>query len=117
MSRIESGSVKLDEKQVHMPDLLHDLRTMIQGLINSKQQKAYSVDYLMPDMNGIETIRRIRRVIGEDAAIISADVQCKRMDEILSHDIQTGTDQLTNKGYDIEFNHVGFTYNDREAVL
>ncbi|MBU5680286.1 response regulator [Blautia sp. MSJ-9] len=70
MSRIESGSVKLDEKQVHMPDLLHDLRTMIQGLINSKQQKAYIVDYLMPDMNGIETIRRIRRVIGEDAAII-----------------------------------------------
>lgn len=40
-----------------------------------------------------------------------------RMDEILSHDIQTGTDQLTNKGYDIEFNHVGFAYNDREAVL
>lgn len=51
------------------------------------------------------------------AAIISADVQCKRMDEILSHDIQTGTDQLTNKGYDIEFNHVGFAYNDREDVL
>lgn len=51
------------------------------------------------------------------AAIISADVQCKRMDEILSHDIQTGTDQLTNKGYDIDFNHVGFAYNDREDVL
>lgn len=51
------------------------------------------------------------------AAIIFADVQCKRMDEILSHDIQTGTDQLTNKGYDIEFNHVGFAYNDREDVL
>lgn len=28
MSRIESGSVKLDEKPVHMPDLLHDLRTI-----------------------------------------------------------------------------------------
>ena len=41
MSRIESGSVKLDEKPVHMPDLLHDLRTMIQGLINSKQQNLY----------------------------------------------------------------------------
>ena len=51
------------------------------------------------------------------AAIISADVQCKRMDEILSHDIQTGTDQLTNKGYDIEFDYVGFAYNDREDVL
>ena len=41
MSRIESGSVKLDEKPVHIPDLLHDLRTMIQGLINSKQQNLY----------------------------------------------------------------------------
>ena len=41
MSRIESGSVKLDEKPVHMPDLLHDLRTMIQGLINSKQLNLY----------------------------------------------------------------------------
>ena len=41
------------------------------------------------------------------AAIISADVQCERMDEILSHEIQTGTDQLTNKGYDIEFSTCG----------
>ncbi len=36
MSRIESGSVKLDEKPVHIPDLLHDLRNMIQGMINAK---------------------------------------------------------------------------------
>ena len=41
MSRIESGSVKLDEKPVHMPDLLHDLRTMIQGLVNAKQLNLY----------------------------------------------------------------------------
>ncbi len=41
MSRIESGSVKLDEKPVHIPDLLHDLRTMIQGLIHAKQQNLY----------------------------------------------------------------------------
>ena len=41
MSRIESGSVKLDEKPVHVPDLLHDLRTMIQGLINAKQLNLY----------------------------------------------------------------------------
>ncbi len=41
MSRIESGSVKLEEKPVHIPDLLHDLRTMIQGLVNSKQQNLY----------------------------------------------------------------------------
>ena len=36
MSRIESGTVKLDEKPVHIPDILHDLRTMIQGLVNAK---------------------------------------------------------------------------------
>ena len=36
MSRIESGTVKLDEKPVHIPDLLHDLRTMIQSLVNAK---------------------------------------------------------------------------------
>lgn len=41
MSRIESGSVKLEEKPVHIPDLLHDLRIMIQGLINSKNQNLY----------------------------------------------------------------------------
>ncbi len=41
MSRIESGTVKLDEKAVHMPDLLHDLRTMIQGLVNSKNLNLY----------------------------------------------------------------------------
>ncbi len=36
MSRIESGTVKLDEKPIHLPDLLHDLRTMIQSLVDSK---------------------------------------------------------------------------------
>lgn len=36
MSRIESGTVKLDQKVVHIPDLLHDLRTMIQSLVHSK---------------------------------------------------------------------------------
>ena len=41
MSRIESGTVKLDEKPVHIPDLLHDLRTMIQGLVNSKNLNLY----------------------------------------------------------------------------
>lgn len=51
------------------------------------------------------------------AAIISTDVQCKRMDEILSHETQTGIENLTNKGCDIVFDHVGFSYNDNEAVL
>lgn len=39
------------------------------------------------------------------------------MDEILSHPEQKGTDKLTNKGYDITFDHVGFSYNSGETVL
>ena len=31
---------------------------------------AYIIDWLMPDMNGIETVRRIRRVIGDTSPII-----------------------------------------------
>ncbi len=41
MSRIESGVVKLDEAPVHLPDVLHDLRTMIQGQVSAKSQHLY----------------------------------------------------------------------------
>lgn len=51
------------------------------------------------------------------AAIISIDVNCKRMDDILSHEEQTGSEVLTNKGYDIVFDHVAFSYKDGEQVL
>jgi CheY-like chemotaxis protein len=34
------------------------------------EYKVYIIDYLMPDMNGIETVRRIRKVISEDVPII-----------------------------------------------
>lgn len=51
------------------------------------------------------------------AAIIATDVQCERLDEILSHKVQKGKTELTNKGYDIEFSHVGFAYDSGETVL
>ncbi len=41
MSRIESGVVKLDEKEVHLPDILKDLRAIILGSIHVKQQELY----------------------------------------------------------------------------
>ena len=41
MSRIESGVVKLEEVKVHLPDIFHDLRSIIQGNICSKQQDLY----------------------------------------------------------------------------
>ncbi len=39
------------------------------------------------------------------------------MDEILSHSEQEGAEKLTNRGYDIAFDHVGFSYNSGETVL
>ena len=41
MSRIESGRVKIEEKEVHLPDVLHDLRTIIQSSIAAKQQDLF----------------------------------------------------------------------------
>lgn len=51
------------------------------------------------------------------AAIISADVQCERMDEILSHKVQNGTTEMNNNGFDIKFENVGFSYDANNEVL
>lgn len=51
------------------------------------------------------------------SAIISLDTTCERMDEILSHEEQTGKEALTNQEYDITFDHVGFSYESGEQVL
>ena len=51
------------------------------------------------------------------AAINAAGVQSDRLDEILSHDVQEGTTVLDNKGYDIEFKNVGFSYDTKETIL
>ena len=51
------------------------------------------------------------------SAIIATDVNCDRLDEILSHNIQTGEEKLSNSGYDIEFSNVKFSYENGEQVL
>lgn len=51
------------------------------------------------------------------AAIISTSTNVSRMNEILDHDVQTGDTKLTNKGYDVEFKNVEFSYNNKENVL
>ncbi len=51
------------------------------------------------------------------AAIIAMRTNVARMNEILDHPIQTGSEVLTNKGCDIVFDHVGFSYDGGETVL
>ena len=51
------------------------------------------------------------------AAIISTNTNIARMNEILDHPIQEGADTLTNRGCDIVFDRVGFSYDGGETVL
>ena len=41
MSRIESGKVTIEEAEVHLPDVIHDLRTIIQSNVTSKQLELF----------------------------------------------------------------------------
>ncbi len=41
MSRIESGKVKINEKETSLPEILHDLKTIVQADITSKQLDFY----------------------------------------------------------------------------
>ncbi|MDE6502269.1 MAG: response regulator [Ruminococcus sp.] len=41
MSRIESGKVKIEEKEVSLPEIMHDLKTIVQADVKSKQLEFY----------------------------------------------------------------------------
>ena len=41
MSRIESGKVKIEEKETSLPEIMHDLKTIVQADIASKQLEFY----------------------------------------------------------------------------
>ncbi len=51
------------------------------------------------------------------AAIISTKTNINRMNEIFDCQVQKGSSLLTNTGYDIVFQNVGFSYNNKETVL
>jgi len=51
------------------------------------------------------------------AAVIAMRTNVARMNEILEHPVQTGSETLTNEGCDIVFDHVGFSYDTGEVVL
>ena len=41
MSRIESGKVTIEESEVHLPELIHDIRTIILSSIEAKSQELF----------------------------------------------------------------------------
>ena len=51
------------------------------------------------------------------AAIITQDISIDRMNEITEYPIQSGTQDLDVKGYDLTFSNVKFSYEEGETVL
>lgn len=51
------------------------------------------------------------------AAIIATKIPSERMNSILEHSIQRGSEKLTNKGCDITFDHVRFAYDTSKIIL
>ncbi len=57
MSRIESGKIHLEETEVSLSDVLHDLKTIISGQIHAKQLELY-MDAMDVTMRMFIVIRR-----------------------------------------------------------
>ncbi|QZY56122.1 ABC transporter ATP-binding protein [Crassaminicella profunda] len=51
------------------------------------------------------------------AEIFNTEMPIKRMNEIKNYKVQTGKKDYEPNSYDIDFNHVGFSYNHDETVL
>ena len=66
--------------------------------IRHARRAAYNlilVDWKMPDMDGIETTRRIRSIVGNESAIIF--ITAYRWDDILDEAVQAGVDGFLSK--------------------
>lgn len=63
MSRIESGRVKIDEQPLNLPELMHDIRTIVQPTITSKQLR-FTIDTVdVRDENIIADKLRLNQVL------------------------------------------------------
>lgn len=89
MSRIESGKVKIDEQPVHLPDLMHDIRTIVQPTITSKQLDFFIDTVDVRDENIIADKLRLNQIL---LNILSNGVKFNKIGGMISLRIK----QLTN---------------------
>ncbi len=63
MSRIESGKVKIDAVPIHLPDVIHDLRTIIQANATAKQLDLFIDTEDVLDENIIADKLRLNQIL------------------------------------------------------
>ena len=63
MSRIESGKIKLDETEANLSDMLHDIKTIINGQIHAKQLELFMDVIDVSDEDVICDKTRINQVL------------------------------------------------------
>ena len=63
MSRIESGKVKIEEKPIHLPDVLHEIRTIIQAGVASKQLDLFIDTQDVLDENIVADKLRLNQIL------------------------------------------------------
>ena len=56
-------------------------------------------------------------VLTNVSEIYHAKIQIDRMNEIEEQPVLEGASEFTTNGYDVEFDHVSFAYNENEPVL
>ena len=63
MSRIESGKVKIEEKAVHLPDLVHDVRSIIQPNVAAKRLSLFIETMDIEDEDIITDPLRLNQIL------------------------------------------------------
>ena len=63
MSRIESGKVKIEEKAVHLPDLVHDVRSIIQPNVAAKRLSLFIYTMYIEDEDIITDPLRLNQIL------------------------------------------------------
>ena len=63
MSRIESGKVKIEEKAVHLPDLVHDVRSIIQPNVAAKRLSLFIDTMDIEDEDIITAPLRLNQIL------------------------------------------------------
>ena len=81
MSRIESGKVKIDEQPLNLPELMHDIRTMVQPTITSKQLNFVIDTVDVRDEDIITDKLRLKQVL---LNILSNSVKFNKMNGMIS---------------------------------